>query len=159
MLNTTRSDTECIVSVHTDGDGFSPVPVKAETMKMALAWRRLDRPGSVWYARGSVASGNNSVVECDLAKVEVAGSNPVSRSKPPVTRSELPPEHTSSAGPAYFPDAPNAPRSCLTAGAPPELRSIEITSKRSGRSSRPRDAAKSRAARITRRRLPKVTAS
>ena len=27
-----------------------------------------------------LASGNNSVVECDLAKVEVAGSNPVSRS-------------------------------------------------------------------------------
>ena len=26
------------------------------------------------------AGGNNSVVECDLAKVEVAGSNPVSRS-------------------------------------------------------------------------------
>jgi hypothetical protein len=26
-------------------------------------------------------SGNNSVVECNLAKVEVAGSNPVSRSK------------------------------------------------------------------------------
>jgi hypothetical protein len=26
------------------------------------------------------SSGNNSVVECDLAKVEVAGSNPVSRS-------------------------------------------------------------------------------
>jgi hypothetical protein len=26
-------------------------------------------------------SGNNSVVECDLAKVEVAGSNPVSRSR------------------------------------------------------------------------------
>ena len=26
-------------------------------------------------------SGSNSVVECDLAKVEVAGSNPVSRSK------------------------------------------------------------------------------
>ncbi len=25
--------------------------------------------------------GSNSVVECDLAKVEVAGSNPVSRSK------------------------------------------------------------------------------
>ena len=25
--------------------------------------------------------GNNSVVECDLAKVDVAGSNPVSRSK------------------------------------------------------------------------------
>jgi hypothetical protein len=28
----------------------------------------------------SLLSGNNSVVECDLAKVEVAGSNPVSRS-------------------------------------------------------------------------------
>jgi hypothetical protein len=28
----------------------------------------------------SVASGSNSAVECDLAKVEVAGSNPVSRS-------------------------------------------------------------------------------
>ena len=27
-----------------------------------------------------IVSGNNSVVECDLAKVEVAGSNPVSRS-------------------------------------------------------------------------------
>ena len=27
------------------------------------------------------ASGNNSAVECNLAKVEVAGSNPVSRSK------------------------------------------------------------------------------
>jgi hypothetical protein len=26
-------------------------------------------------------SGSNSAVECDLAKVEVAGSNPVSRSK------------------------------------------------------------------------------
>src|SRR5437868_3129178 len=28
-----------------------------------------------------VPSGSNSVVECDLAKVEVAGSNPVSRSR------------------------------------------------------------------------------
>jgi hypothetical protein len=28
-----------------------------------------------------LASGNNSVVECNLAKVEVAGPNPVSRSK------------------------------------------------------------------------------
>ena len=34
----------------------------------------------VWYFQNSL-SGNNSVVECDLAKVEVAGSNPVSRSK------------------------------------------------------------------------------
>ena len=35
---------------------------------------------SLWYAEISPKSGNNSVVECDLAKVEVAGSNPVSRS-------------------------------------------------------------------------------
>ena len=33
----------------------------------------------VWYFYW-LQSGNNSVVECDLAKVEVAGSNPVSRS-------------------------------------------------------------------------------
>ncbi len=33
----------------------------------------------VWYVYW-LQSGNNSVVECDLAKVEVAGSNPVSRS-------------------------------------------------------------------------------
>jgi hypothetical protein len=34
----------------------------------------------LWYDTDFRASGNNSVVECDLAKVEVAGSNPVSRS-------------------------------------------------------------------------------
>ena len=39
----------------------------------------LDRSPSLWYFDCSL-SGNNSVVECDLAKVEVAGSNPVSRS-------------------------------------------------------------------------------
>jgi hypothetical protein len=32
------------------------------------------------YKSALQLSGNNSVVECDLAKVEVAGSNPVSRS-------------------------------------------------------------------------------
>ena len=31
-------------------------------------------------SRSFILSGSNSVVECDLAKVEVAGSNPVSRS-------------------------------------------------------------------------------
>jgi hypothetical protein len=41
---------------------------------------RLDRLRSRVLRLGFVASGNNSVVECDLAKVEVAGSNPVSRS-------------------------------------------------------------------------------
>ena len=35
---------------------------------------------------GVGVSGNNSVVECDLAKVEVAGSNPVSRSIFPTFR-------------------------------------------------------------------------
>jgi hypothetical protein len=37
---------------------------------------------STLYSRKDpfLLSGNNSVVECDLAKVEVAGSNPVSRS-------------------------------------------------------------------------------
>jgi hypothetical protein len=37
-------------------------------------------PAGLWYPCVFWASGNNSVVECDLAKVEVAGSNPVSRS-------------------------------------------------------------------------------
>ena len=40
------------------------------------------RQFSIWQADGTISllSGSNSVVECDLAKVEVAGSNPVSRS-------------------------------------------------------------------------------
>jgi hypothetical protein len=40
--------------------------------------------------RSELKSGSNSVVECDLAKVEVAGSNPVSRSRIAVT-SDKPP--------------------------------------------------------------------
>src|SRR5436309_12948706 len=36
---------------------------------------------SAGYNQLRPLSGNNSVVECDLAKVEVAGSNPVSRSR------------------------------------------------------------------------------
>jgi hypothetical protein len=41
----------------------------------------LMRSNPLWYRNlSSCVSGNNSVVECDLAKVEVAGSNPVSRS-------------------------------------------------------------------------------
>jgi hypothetical protein len=43
------------------------------------------------------ASGNNSVVECDLAKVEVAGSNPVSRSN---LRSPIPGKVAAAAGAA-----------------------------------------------------------
>ena len=42
------------------------------------AWPAVDPHLSLWY--GTWSGGNNSVVECDLAKVEVAGSNPVSRS-------------------------------------------------------------------------------
>ena len=34
---------------------------------------------SIWYDFNAL-SGSNSVVECNLAKVDVAGSNPVSRS-------------------------------------------------------------------------------
>ena len=40
----------------------------------------LDDPAARHYCVWVTESGNNSVVECDLAKVEVAGSNPVSRS-------------------------------------------------------------------------------
>ena len=36
---------------------------------------------AIWNDHHGGSSGNSSVVECDLAKVEVAGSNPVSRSK------------------------------------------------------------------------------
>ena len=49
-----------------------------------LAWA-----GSAVVRYEVCAGGNNSVVECDLAKVEVAGSNPVSRSN---FRSRLPHE-------------------------------------------------------------------
>ena len=49
----------------------------------AFAWRLSHAPKSRAEPRDlSVkVSGSNSVVECDLAKVEVAGSNPVSRSR------------------------------------------------------------------------------
>ncbi len=42
---------------------------------------RFDPAFSGGYNQLRSLSGSNSVVECDLAKVEVAGSNPVSRSK------------------------------------------------------------------------------
>src|SRR5690349_23282453 len=41
---------------------------------------RLPHLADVGYNE-KVPSGSNSAVECDLAKVEVAGSNPVSRSR------------------------------------------------------------------------------
>ena len=40
----------------------------------------VDRQIKVMYKSVS-SSGSNSAVECNLAKVEVAGSNPVSRSR------------------------------------------------------------------------------
>ena len=42
--------------------------------------KKIDTANSICY-KTVLTSGNNSVVECNLAKVEVAGSNPVSRSK------------------------------------------------------------------------------
>jgi hypothetical protein len=51
-------------------------PIESELFRVPL----VDRNN---FARieSSSPSGSNSAVECDLAKVEVAGSNPVSRSK------------------------------------------------------------------------------
>ncbi len=43
-----------------------------------------------WPDFKMVLSGNNSVVECNLAKVEVGGSNPLSRSIFPLGILELP---------------------------------------------------------------------
>jgi hypothetical protein len=43
-------------------------------------WYSMSFGRTVGAVRGTTVGGNNSVVECDLAKVEVAGSNPVSRS-------------------------------------------------------------------------------
>ena len=41
--------------------------------------KEIDNPQTHGYIH-TPKRGNNSVVECNLAKVEVAGSNPVSRS-------------------------------------------------------------------------------
>ena len=61
-----------------------------------------DSGWAVFYdTPGGWVSGNNSVVECDLAKVEVAGSNPVSRSILLITS-----EHVASAADAILPVRP-----------------------------------------------------
>ena len=59
-----------------------PADAAAAGVHLAALTRRLVvwRPLACGTIRASTESGNNSVVECDLAKVEVAGSNPVSRS-------------------------------------------------------------------------------
>ena len=54
-------------------------PCKKTLKKYAFV---VDRQMKVMYKSVS-SSGSNSAVECNLAKVEVAGSNPVSRSKTP----------------------------------------------------------------------------
>jgi hypothetical protein len=72
------------------------------------------------------SGGNSSVVECDLAKVEVAGSNPVSRSMTSL--------------PAQPPSTSNASRSWRTRTAP-SVRSMDSTSKRIGCSETPLHAA------------------
>ncbi len=46
----------------------------------SVEWRESPAAAAGPGANQNTVSGNNSVVECDLAKVEVAGSNPVSRS-------------------------------------------------------------------------------
>ena len=71
------------------------VETRISLEREALAERRsarlrLKATPTVWYFERS--GGNNSVVECDLAKVEVAGSNPVSRSN--FSRGALAPFHT-----------------------------------------------------------------
>ena len=71
--------------------------------------RTVDTGTEGWYISRSPKgelSGSNSAVECDLAKVDVAGSNPVSRSKTP--RSSRRPRagafrSTGSAGPSQRP--------------------------------------------------------
>ncbi len=76
------------------GVAINPVPpeeaaqvLRAHACVRASEWRRLRRDRGLPRLRRfatlsalHVVGGNNSVVECDLAKVEVAGSNPVSRS-------------------------------------------------------------------------------
>jgi hypothetical protein len=49
--------------------------------KIVRRWKKGLTEGAAFAINRNSLSGNNSVVECNLAKVEVAGSNPVSRSK------------------------------------------------------------------------------
>ena len=77
-----------------------------------LAAPILERRFELWYPYVFRASGNNSVVECDLAKVEVAGSNPVSRSnlRPHGTRAGYGWQgHSRTAGRHDDDDAPHPP--------------------------------------------------
>ena len=61
--------------------GMSLVTLMSSSRRSRPNSASLDGTQSAWYAIFVVrVSGSNSVVECDLAKVEVAGSNPVSRS-------------------------------------------------------------------------------
>ena len=63
------------------GTERTPHRTRRPQAKQGSAPRAVVHTPRLWYANHFCpASGNNSVVECDLAKVEVAGSNPVSRS-------------------------------------------------------------------------------
>ncbi len=55
--------------------GFGWVAVCTEAQRLSIG------RGYSRAVKSKRSSGSNSVVECDLAKVEVAGSNPVSRSR------------------------------------------------------------------------------
>jgi hypothetical protein len=71
---------------HGRGRRRSPIPTSASrgvtsrSPARRLHQRLVAGRGRVCVELGVRQGGNNSVVECDLAKVEVAGSNPVSRS-------------------------------------------------------------------------------
>jgi hypothetical protein len=83
-----------------------------------------------WRCRapsGVQVSGNNSVVECDLAKVEVAGSNPVSRSNIETSRPLAAPARA-------VPLALHSARSVNVAAGPPARRFLpsELRFARSG---------------------------
>ena len=56
------------------------VPVAGAHLQIP-SLRELRLAGGRGCCKIKKSSGSNSVVECDLAKVEVAGSNPVSRSR------------------------------------------------------------------------------
>ena len=62
------------------GGGAGAARRRESCSRARLADALVDRADRGRVVRSLAASGNNSVVECDLAKVEVAGSNPVSRS-------------------------------------------------------------------------------
>ena len=71
--------TETLLKLTTFGMSWLSVALCSRMDHLAPGGNGNDRYAKV--AESVLLCGSNSVVECDLAKVEVAGSNPVSRSK------------------------------------------------------------------------------